>query len=111
MGGGSYAPLGAGTEDATYLTIRFIFGDGSVGGDVGVRYVFASDEYLGVNSQYNDVFAFFLDGVNVALVPGSSAAVAINSVNPLSHSAYYVNNVINTNGLAVASRGTSSSTA
>lgn len=105
MGGSAYAPLGANTDDASYLTVRFRFGDGTVGGDVGIRYVFASDEYLGyVGSQFNDLFAFFLDGVNVALVPGSAAPVAINSVNPTTNSAYYINNVDNTDGLPVAGK-------
>ena len=34
-------------------------------------YVFTSDEYNEyVTTQYNDVFAFYVNGVNCALVPG-----------------------------------------
>jgi len=56
------------------------------------NYLFASEEYHEfVNKAYNDVFAFFLSGpkpgggtydnVNIALIPGTSTAVAINNVN------------------------------
>ncbi|MCG3136460.1 MAG: hypothetical protein HJJLKODD_00293 [Phycisphaerae bacterium] len=47
------------------------------------QYVFTSDEYNEyVFSSYNDVFGFFLDGVNIAFVPGGgSTPVAINNVN------------------------------
>ena len=68
------------------------------------RYIFASEEYCEyVNSDYNDVFAFFLTGPdpvthvqttkNVAIIPGSVSAahpngipVAINNVNHGYHS-------------------------
>lgn len=47
------------------------------------RYVFTSEEYNEwVNSAYNDVFGFFLNGQNIALVPGSNGlATSINNVN------------------------------
>lgn len=47
------------------------------------QYVFTSEEYNEwVNSPFNDVFGFFLNGVNIALVPGSSGTpVSINNVN------------------------------
>jgi len=48
-------------------------------------YVFTSDEYNEyVFTQYNDVFAFWVNGVNCALVPGlgpAPDAVTINSIN------------------------------
>lgn len=48
-------------------------------------YVFSSDEYNEfVTTQYNDVFAFHVNGTNCALVPGLGPApdpVTINSVN------------------------------
>ncbi len=47
------------------------------------QYVFSSEEYNEwVNSPFNDVFGFFLNGVNIALVPGSPGTpVSINNVN------------------------------
>jgi len=56
------------------------------------RYVFASEEYpTYVCSQYNDVFGFFITGPdpgggtytgkNIALIPGTSLPVAINTIN------------------------------
>jgi len=93
------------TFDQVSLSITFQFGDGSTGGNLGVRYVFASEEYLGyVNSDFNDVFEFLLDGVNIALLPSTSTPVSINSVNPNANGSRFINNVINTNGYAVAGR-------
>jgi hypothetical protein len=53
------------------------------------QYKFASEEYPDYNcSQFNDIFAFFIQGgsqfptaTNLALVPGTSIPVAINSIN------------------------------
>jgi plastocyanin len=46
------------------------------------RFVFASDEYNEfVNTQFNDVFAFYVNGVNCALVPGTSTPISINTIN------------------------------
>lgn len=47
------------------------------------HYVFTSEEYNEwVNSPFNDVFGFFLNGANIALVPGSPGTpVSINNVN------------------------------
>jgi len=54
---------------------------------ISISYVFASEEYDEyVCSTVNDAFGFFIDGpglnnVNVALIPGSTTPVSINSVN------------------------------
>jgi hypothetical protein len=89
------------SQDASVLTIDFQFGDGSSGGDLFVSYVFASEEYIDwVDSDFNDAFGFFLDGVNIALVGGDP--VTVNNINPNSNSASYINNVTNTNGYPVA---------
>lgn len=69
---------GNSTNDAASLVIDFT----TTGGDLFFNYVFASEEYNEfVNSQYNDVFGFFLDGENIALIPGTTTPVAINNVN------------------------------
>lgn len=45
-------------------------------------YVWGSEEYNEfVGGPYNDVFAWFLNGENIALVPGSNEEVSINTVN------------------------------
>ncbi len=78
---------GAGTTS----TLRFSFE--SPGGNLFFNYVFASEEYNEyVNSQFNDKFKFNLDGVNIALLPGSSTPVEINTVNLGSNSSLYNNN-------------------
>lgn len=44
--------------------------------------MFASEECIEfTNSTVNDVFGFFVDGVNIALVQGTSTPVSINTVN------------------------------
>ncbi len=75
---------GYSSEDAIVLSFDFTVPTG--GADMFVNYVFASDEYdEWVGSQYNDVFGFFLDGTevgdNIALIPGTTTPVAINTVN------------------------------
>ena len=66
---------------------------------VSFEYAFASEEYCDyVNSEYNDVFGFFISGPgingskNIALIPGSSDNVAINSVNFTKNDQYYRDN-------------------
>lgn len=77
------------THDATTLTFSFTSASDALYFD----YVFASEEYNEyVGSSYNDVFGFFLDGVNIAKIPGTSTNVSINNVNKTSNPAYYVNN-------------------
>lgn len=88
------------TYDATILEFDFV---SSLGGDVTYdvyfQYVFGSEEYNEfVGSEFNDVFGFFLDGTNIALIPGTTTPVAINNVNngyestPPSYPEYYNNN-------------------
>ncbi len=67
--------------------------------EVQFDYVFGSEEYCEfVNSNYNDVFGFFISGpgfsgpTNLALIPNSSNPVTINNVNHLTNTNYYVNN-------------------
>jgi len=69
------------TQDAAVLEFTFQFGDGSAGGNLFFQYAFASEEYNEfVNSNFNDVFALFVDGVNIAIAPNGDP-VAINNVN------------------------------
>jgi hypothetical protein len=82
LGGAGDANLtaisGFNTLDGVSLTFDFV-PDAS---QIYIQFVFASTEYPNfVNSQFNDVFGFFVNGVNVALVPGSNDPVTINSIN------------------------------
>ena len=67
--------------------------------------MFGSEEYNDfVGSNFNDVFAFFVNGVNFALIPGTATPVSINNVNngnanqgvlgsgPCANCAFYVDN-------------------
>lgn len=76
-----------------------------VGNVMQFEYVFGSEEYPNFNcSPFNDAFAFMITGpgfstpTNIALVPGSSDPVSINTINDESNSGcgdstYYVTNV------------------
>lgn len=66
------------TYDASTLEFDFSCPSGS---QISFQYVFSSEEYNEyVASMFNDVFGFFLNGVNIATLPGG-ASVAINNVN------------------------------
>lgn len=71
--------VGAGTTyNASVLSFKFVPDSNKV----KFSYVFGSEEYNNyVNSQYNDVFGFFVNGVNYALIPGTNTPVSINNVN------------------------------
>ncbi|MEA3325552.1 MAG: choice-of-anchor L domain-containing protein [Euryarchaeota archaeon] len=66
------------TFDAAVLEFDFV----PTSDVVTFEYVFGSEEYNEyVFSDFNNVFGFFVNGVNVALIPGTSTPVAINNVN------------------------------
>ncbi len=66
------------TFDATILEFDFV----PQYSTVQFKYVFSSEEYSDYsNTQYNDVFAFYINGVNVAVVPGTNEPVSINTIN------------------------------
>ncbi len=89
-------------NDVCALEFDFI----ATGDTVKFNYSFASDEWLTwINSQYNDIFAFFLSGpgingpyadgaVNIAEVPNQTPQlpITISSVNPDLNSEYYNDN-------------------
>jgi hypothetical protein len=55
--------------------------------------VFASEEYNEfAGSAFNDIFAFFLNGENIALIPGTNIPVSINNINANTNSAFFRNN-------------------
>lgn len=116
---------GGQTYDACILQFDFV----PLSDTVKFRYVFGSEEYPNyVCSHFNDVFAFFLTGqnpsggnytnYNLALIPGTSVPVSVNSVNngnagsgyptsgctSLAYSSYYVDNAA-INGTTIAFGG------
>lgn len=92
-GSGSDADLellsGQVINDVAILEFDFI----PTGDSLQFRYVFGSEEYTSYTcSNFNDAFGFFLSGpgiagpysggaVNIALVPGTSVPISINTVN------------------------------
>jgi hypothetical protein len=60
------------------------------------QYVFGSEEYPEfappVDSGFPDVFGFFVNGKDVAFLPGTNSPVTINSVNPVTNAAFFVSN-------------------
>lgn len=66
-------------------------------------FVFGSEEYMEyVGMGYNDVFGFFVEGINpaggyydhqnMALIPGTTEVVSIDNVNLFHNAAYYIDN-------------------
>jgi hypothetical protein len=69
---------GAPTHDASVLNITFV----PTGNTVQFWYVFGSEEYNEyVGSTFNDAFGFYVNGTNMALIPGTNTPVTINNVN------------------------------
>lgn len=67
------------THDAVLLEFDFTCPSTT---SISFGFVFASEEYNEyVDSTFNDVFGFFLNGQNIALVPATVTPVAINNVN------------------------------
>jgi len=76
--------VGVPTYDAAVLEFDFIPQNDTI----QFRYVFASEEYPEyVCSSFNDLFGFFISGPgitgtqNIAIIPGTTTPVAINTVN------------------------------
>jgi hypothetical protein len=103
-GGAGYAPLealngGLPTWDAAVLSFDFQF-DSGTGSDLFFNFVFASEEYVNwIDSEYNDVFGFWIDGVNIALTPGTGDPITVNTINNTTNPSLYRNNVENTDGI------------
>jgi hypothetical protein len=83
------ALAGANTFNASVLEFDFTTNSSNA----FLNFVFASEEYPEyVNAGFNDVFSFYLDGNNIALVPGTSTPVAIDNVSPVTNSGFYHDN-------------------
>lgn len=84
--------VGATTFDATILQFDFI---APTAGTIAFNYVFASEEYIDYeNTEFNDIFGFFLNGNNIALLPvAGTPAVSINTVNSVNNSSFFNQNI------------------
>lgn len=80
--------LGYSTNDASILEFDFI----PELDYITFNFVLGSEEYPEYITQYQDVFAFFLDGENIALIPGTNTTISIGTVNHLENSEYYIGN-------------------
>jgi hypothetical protein len=87
------------TFDAAILEFDFV----PTNPTIRFQYVFASDEYEEFVFEFNDVFGFFVNGQNVALIPQTSTPVSINNINngstsvsgvPPVNPQFYINNDI-----------------
>jgi hypothetical protein len=76
------------TFDATRLEFDFV----PLYDELFIEFVFGSDEYTEWIGEYNDVFAFYLNGTNIAVVPSTNTPISINTINPGLNSTYYKNN-------------------
>ena len=83
-----------GTPTTNAAVLEFAFT--AVNPVVSFQYVFASEEYNEwVGTRFNDVFGFFLNDVNIALVPRTATKtvpVAVSAVNCSSNNQFYTNN-------------------
>ncbi|HEV8113876.1 MAG TPA: choice-of-anchor L domain-containing protein [Planctomycetota bacterium] len=66
---------------------------------ISLQYVFSSDEYDGVPQSIDDLFACFVNGQNIALIPGTNDPVTLQTVGPNQNSAFYITNDCHTLGL------------
>jgi len=86
------------TNGNQFDVVRIEFDFKPQGSVVKFDFVFGSEEYCEyANSQYNDAFGIFIsspgsDKTNLALVPGTNIPIAVNNINHLDNSQYYINN-------------------
>ena len=90
---------GGQTFDASILEFSFTVSGGA--DTVYFQYIFGSEEYHAfVGSSFNDVFAFFVNGENCAIVGSPPQPVAVNTINsgrsainePASNRELFINN-------------------
>ncbi|MEO8068731.1 MAG: choice-of-anchor L domain-containing protein [Flavobacteriales bacterium] len=91
--------MGVTSHDRAILEFDFV----PNGDSLKFKFVFASEEYIEFVNSINDAFGFFLSGpgisgpylnnaANIALIPGTTQPVTINSVNNLVNTAFYIDN-------------------
>ncbi|MBK7753057.1 MAG: choice-of-anchor L domain-containing protein [Flavobacteriales bacterium] len=86
-------------NDCAVLEFDFV----PTGDSLKFNFVFGSEEYLEFVNSINDAFGFFLSGpgiigpysnnaINIALIPGTTDPVTINTVNDVVNPQFYVDN-------------------
>ncbi len=65
------------THDAAVLQFDFVPTEPVI----QIRYVFGSEEYSDFVNKFDDVFGFFVNGQDCALVPGTDEPVSVNTIN------------------------------
>jgi hypothetical protein len=81
------------SADASVLDFFFVPPPGVT--NVTFRYVFASDEHPeSVGGVFNDIFALFVDGQNIAQVPGTAAPISVNTLNATTTPFLFVDNSV-----------------
>jgi hypothetical protein len=77
----------------TFDAVTLEFDVVTVSPTFAIRYVFASEEYREyVGSRFNDVFAFFINGGNIAIAPGTNDPVTVNTINHIQNAGAYRDN-------------------
>ncbi|MEA5416157.1 choice-of-anchor L domain-containing protein [Synechococcus sp. BA-132 BA5] len=75
--------IGEPTYDASTLTFQITLDPGTTG--LEWEYVFGSEEYSeyvgNPGASFNDAFSLSLNGSNIALIPGSSTPISVNTIN------------------------------
>lgn len=85
----------SGSVDACFVEFDFT---PSISDTIRFTYIFASEEYPEYSgTQYTDRFLFLVSengsaSSNIAVLPGTSTAVEINSINQFTNTQYYINN-------------------
>ncbi len=84
------------TYDTNVLSFDFEI-DGGLGGELYFNMVFGSEEYNEyVNTKFNDVFALFLDGDNIATLDDGTP-ITINNINNGSNAEFFIDNTAASN--------------
>ncbi len=87
------------TNDEQYDVSKIEFDFTPTASAVQFDFVFGSEEHCEyANSQFNDVFGFFISGPgitgvqNIAVIPSSSSPITTNNINYNTNSNFYINN-------------------
>ncbi|HYE81548.1 MAG TPA: immunoglobulin-like domain-containing protein [Clostridia bacterium] len=75
------------SHDATVLEFDFL----PESGYISFQYVLGSEEYTEY-IQYGDVFGLFVNGVNAAVLPGTSTSISVRTINQETNSQYFIDN-------------------